>query len=184
MTMPLPVNLAPDAMVCADGVCSIPEYSLRSATITQKEETLMSISAVSPNERFEIIDLINRYATAIDIRDWDLFQTAFTDDAKIDYGFGKWDGAAAFTTFMRETHAPAGRTLHRMNNVVITDTDPFTVRTYGEAVILEEDNLKGTAANGWYDDVLARTERGLQISQRNFHMISMRNIGPNLAAEM
>jgi hypothetical protein len=139
---------------------------------------------LSADQRFEVIDLINRYATAIDTRDWDLFQTAFSDDAQVDYGFATWDSATAFRKFMEEVHTPAGRTLHRMSNTVITGADPLTARTYGDAVVLEGDHLKGTVANGWYDDDFVRTEHGLQIRRRFHHMISMRNIGPNIAADM
>lgn len=144
----------------------------------------MTTPLLPTDERFEILDLVHRYATGIDTRDWNLFRSAFTDDAHVDFGFAHWDGAAAFTTFMRETHDPAGRTLHRMTNTVVTGVDPLTARTYGDALVLQADNLTGTIANAWYDDELVRTEQGLQIRRRAVHMISMRAIGPNLAADM
>ena len=31
-------------------------------------------------DRMEIIDTINRYATSVDTRDWDLFLTCYTDE--------------------------------------------------------------------------------------------------------
>lgn len=71
-----------------------------------------------------------------------------------------------------------------MNNTVITGVEPLTARTYSEAVVLEGDDSKGTVANGWYDDSFVRTEHGLQISRRIHHMVSMRNIGPNLGADL
>ena len=182
MTTPLLTDLAPDAMMCVDGVCTIPNPT------TQKVKSHMSIavldSAITPAERFEILDLINRYSTGIDTRDWDLFQSTFADDAQVDFGFAQWSGAEAFTIFMRDTHNPAGRTLHRMTNTTITSVEPLTARTYGDAVVLQADNVTGTIANAWYDDVLTRTGHGLQIQRRTVRMISMRTIGPNLAAEM
>lgn len=178
MTTPPLVNLAPDATVCVDGVCAIP-----TPTFSQKETTPMP-TAVTPADRFEILDLINRYSTGIDTRDWNLFASTFADDAQVDFGFAQWSGAEAFTTFMRDTHDPAGRTLHRMTNTTITGTEPLTARTYGDAIVLQADNATGTIANAWYDDVLARTPHGLQIQSRTVHMISMRTIGPNLAVEM
>ena len=36
-------------------------------------------------DRLEIGDLITRYATAVDRRDWDLYRSVFTTDAEIDY---------------------------------------------------------------------------------------------------
>ena len=37
------------------------------------------------SDRIEIYDLLTRYATALDNRDWDLYSTCFTEDAYIDY---------------------------------------------------------------------------------------------------
>jgi 3-phenylpropionate/cinnamic acid dioxygenase small subunit len=37
------------------------------------------------SDRIEIDDLLTRYATAIDTKDWQLFETCFTADAFIDY---------------------------------------------------------------------------------------------------
>ena len=172
-------TLATDAMVCAGGVCTIPDPNT-----LQKDEPAMPIPALTADERFEILDLIHRYATAIDTRDWSLFRSAFTDDASVDFGFAQWDDSDSFTTFMRENHDPAGRTLHRMSNTVVTDVDPLTVRTYGDAIVLQPDNITGTIANAWYDDELTRTAEGLRIRRRAVHMVSMRAIGPNLAAEL
>src|SRR3982074_2688913 len=36
-------------------------------------------------ERLKLDGLLTRYATAVDTRDWDLYQTVFTPDAFIDY---------------------------------------------------------------------------------------------------
>ena len=183
MTTPLLIGITPDATMCADGVCTI-----HGTTTTQKVKSHMSTpvpdSAITPAERFEILDLINRYSTGIDTRDWGLFQSTFADDAQVDFGFAQWSGAEAFTLFMRDTHNPAGRTLHRMSNITITSVDPLAARTYGDAVVLQSDNVTGTIANAWYDDVLTRTVHGLQIQSRTVRMISMRSIGPNLAADM
>lgn len=104
-------------------------------------------TTISADLRFEVLDLVYRYATGIDTRDWDLFRTVFTDDAEVDFGFARWESGDAFAAFMQETHDPAGRTLHRMTNTVITGVAPLTARTYGDALVLEGDNLAGTIAN-------------------------------------
>ena len=36
-------------------------------------------------DRLEIDDLLTRYATAVDLRDWDLLDFVFTEDARLDY---------------------------------------------------------------------------------------------------
>ncbi|OII11495.1 hypothetical protein BIU97_06280 [Curtobacterium sp. MCBA15_009] len=133
-----------------------------------------------------MLDTIYRYATGIDVRDWKRFRTVFTDDAHVDFGFMQRETGDDFTDFMQEAHDPAGRTLHRMSNTTITrlGADELEARTYGDAVVLQADNTSGTIANAWYDDTLVRTRDGFQISRRVVHMISMRNVGPNLVAEM
>lgn len=143
-------------------------------------------SVVTAEERFAILDTIYRYATGIDARDWALFRSAFADDATVDFGFAQWSDGDSFTAFMKETHDPAGRTLHRMSNTVVTrtGTGELTARTYGDAVVLQADNVSGTIANAWYDDAFVGSENGFRIRSRTVHMISMRTIGPNLAAEM
>jgi 3-phenylpropionate/cinnamic acid dioxygenase small subunit len=182
-------------MVCTDGICTIPNPTASghhpqgvsmNSTTAPLTSTREPHSAVTAEKRFAILDTIYRYATGIDARDWVLFRAAFTDDATVDVGFAQWVDGDSFATFMRETHDPAGRTLHRMSNTVVTRTDDgtLTARTYGDAVVLQADNTTGTIANAWYDDTFAATEDGYRISSRTVHMISMRTIGPNLAAEI
>ena len=68
--------------------------------------------SLSADERFAITDLLTRYATALDRRDFDLFRDCFTTDCAIDYGvIGAWQGVDAFTTFMEEVHSRCGASL-------------------------------------------------------------------------
>ena len=69
----------------------------------------------------DIAEVLLRYATGIDRRDWPLFRTAFIDDCELDYGeIGTWNGVDAVTEFMEVSHAMAGHTMHRLTNQVIT----------------------------------------------------------------
>lgn len=184
-----PLIPATGGKLCVDGTCNIPTVTESGHQTTGERmtnDTTTATPAVTAEQRFAILDTIYRYATGIDIRDWDLFRSAFTDDAAVDFGFAQWSDGDSFTAFMRETHEPAGRTLHRMSNTVVTRsvTNELTARTYGDAVVLQADNTTGTIANAWYTDTLVALEGGYRISHREVHMISMRTIGPNLAAEM
>ena len=52
-------------------------------------------------DRQDISDLLVRYATGIDRRDWPLFRTVFAADCELDYGeIGAWNGVDAVTNFM------------------------------------------------------------------------------------
>ena len=60
-------------------------------------------------DRQDISDLLVRYATGIDRRDWPLFRTVFTPDCHCDYGeIGVWDGIDAVTdSWTSPTRRPA-----------------------------------------------------------------------------
>ena len=73
-------------------------------------------------DRQDIADVLLRYATGIDRRDWPLFRTAFTDDCRTRLRRDRqWRGVDAVTDFMETSHAMAGHTMHRLTNQVITD---------------------------------------------------------------
>lgn len=134
------------------------------------------------DDRQDISDLLVRYATGIDRRDWPLFRTVFTDDCELDYGeIGAWRGVDAVTEFMTQTHAPAGHTLHRLSNQVITvEGDTAVARTYVDALIMFGDNQSGGAgANGigFYDDEIVRTGAGWRIARRRFTAVRVSTVG-------
>jgi 3-phenylpropionate/cinnamic acid dioxygenase small subunit len=130
-------------------------------------------------DRQDISELLVRYATGIDRRDWPLFRTVFTDDCELDYGeIGTWQGVDAVTEFMDKTHAMAGHTLHRLTNQVIAvDDDNATARTYIDAVIMFGDNQAGVNAWGFYDDDVVRTADGWRIARRRFTQVRVATFG-------
>lgn len=129
-------------------------------------------------DRSDIIDVLVRYATGIDRRDWPLFRTVFTDDCVLDYGeIGTWNGVDAVTEFMDQSHAMAGHTMHRLSNHAITvDGDTATARTYIDGLIMAADNNSGVNAVGFYDDELVRTGRGWQIARRTFTAVRITSV--------
>jgi 3-phenylpropionate/cinnamic acid dioxygenase small subunit len=132
------------------------------------------------DDRQDISELLVRYATGIDRRDWPLFRTVFTDDCELDYGeIGAWQGVDAVTDFMDTTHAMAGHTLHRLTNQAITlDGDNASARTYIDAVIMFGDNQSGVNAWGFYDDKIVRTADGWRIARRRFTQVRITTFGP------
>jgi 3-phenylpropionate/cinnamic acid dioxygenase small subunit len=130
-------------------------------------------------DRQDIADVLVRYATGIDRRDWPLFRTVFTDDCQLDYGeVGSWRGVDAVTEFMQQAHALAGHTMHRLTNQVIAvDGDSAQARTYVDALIMLADNNSGVNAAGFYDDEFVRTEKGWQIARRRFVQVRVAAVG-------
>jgi uncharacterized protein (TIGR02246 family) len=131
------------------------------------------------DDRQDISDLLVRYATGIDRRDWPLFRTVFTDDCELDYGeIGSWTGVDAVTEFMQQAHAMAGYTMHRLTNQAITvDGDKAAARTYIDAVIMTGDNQAGVNAWGFYDDEIVRTGGEWRIARRRFTHVRVTAFG-------
>ncbi|WP_029113523.1 nuclear transport factor 2 family protein [Mycobacterium sp. URHB0044] len=130
-------------------------------------------------DRQDIADVLLRYATGIDRRDWTLFRTAFTDDCELDYGeIGTWSGVEAVAKFMDDAHAMAGHTMHRLTNQAITvDGDQAEARTYVDGLIMAPDNGSGVNAIGFYDDELVRTTDGWRITRRRFTAVRVSAVG-------
>ena len=131
------------------------------------------------DDRQDVSDVLLRYATGIDRRDWPLFRSAFTDDCDADYGeIGTWRGGDAITDFMERSHAMAGHTMHRLTNQVIAvDGDVATARTYVDGLIMFGDNGSGVNAIGFYDDELVRTDAGWRIARRTFTPVRLAPVG-------
>lgn len=130
-------------------------------------------------DRQDITEVLLRYATGIDRRDWALFRTVFTDDCELDYGeIGVWKGVDAVTEFMQQAHALAGHTMHRLTNQVITvDGDEAQARTYVDALIMVGDNKSGVNGIGYYDDDMVRTDDGWRIARRRFTAVRVAMVG-------
>ncbi|KWX67948.1 nuclear transport factor 2 family protein [Mycobacterium sp. NAZ190054] len=132
------------------------------------------------DDRHEIGDVLVRYATGIDSRDWPLFRTVFTEDCRLDYGeIGTFSGVDAVVEFMQAAHQMAGYTLHRITNQAIeVNGDTATARAYIDGLIMSQDNTSGVNAAGFYDDELVRTDTGWRIYRRRFTSVLIRTVTP------
>jgi 3-phenylpropionate/cinnamic acid dioxygenase small subunit len=137
-------------------------------------------------DRQDISDVLVRYATGIDRRDWTLFRTVFTGDCQLDYGeIGTFDGVDAVTDFMEKAHAMAGHTMHRLTNMVITvDGDRAAARTYIDGLIMMADNKSGVSAIGYYDDEIVRTGDGWRIARRQFTSVRVATVRDVAGSEL
>jgi 3-phenylpropionate/cinnamic acid dioxygenase small subunit len=130
-------------------------------------------------DRQDISDLLVRYATGIDRKDWPLFRTVFTGDCELDYGeIGTWSGVDAVAEFMEKAHAMAGHTMHRITNHAISiDGDNAVARSYIDGLIMAADNTSGVNAIGYYDDEIVRTNEGWRIARRRFTPVRVTTVG-------
>jgi 3-phenylpropionate/cinnamic acid dioxygenase small subunit len=134
------------------------------------------------SDRELITDVLVRYATGIDTKDWSLFRTCFTDDVQADYGegVGSWSSVDAITDYMTAMHADMVDTKHRLTNFVIeVDGDSATASTYVHAVlVVTNDPLTWYEPVGRYEDRLVRTSEGWRISHRVYHSTRMLSSHP------
>ena len=121
-------------------------------------------------DKEQIAEVLIRYATGIDSKDWPLLRSCWTDEIDVDYQqLGRFTSADALTDVMRQLHENMGPTYHRLSNFVIAvDGDRATVRSYVQAVLMlqPDDSTNWVDALGHYDDVFVRTPDGWRISER------------------
>jgi 3-phenylpropionate/cinnamic acid dioxygenase small subunit len=124
--------------------------------------------------RADVAEVLVRYATGIDRRDWKLFRSCFVEDCHADYGdTGVFEGVEALTEFMVRAHAAMGHILHRITNESVSRLadDRVAARSYVDAVLMLADGTRGVHAIGFYDDELVRTDDGWRIARRRFTMV-------------
>ena len=133
---------------------------------------------LSLEDRIDISDVLVRYATDIDRRDWKLFRTCFTADCLAEYGdIGTWHGVEELTAFMELAHSAAGHTQHSITNQTITATDTgAAARCYVDSIVMGGDGVHGVQAVGFYDDELRRADSGWRIARRQFTAVLMREV--------
>ena len=123
-------------------------------------------------DKEQIAEVLIRYATGIDSKDWPLLRSCWTDEIDVDYQqLGRFSNADALTDVMRQLHETMGPTYHRMSNFVIAVDeagDRANVRSYVHAVLMlqPDDSTNWVDALGHYDDVFVRTPDGWRISER------------------
>ena len=124
-------------------------------------------------DRTAISDVVYRYATAMDSRDWPLFQSCFADEVEID--FSSWHPDVQFTVtasdwVQRVKIGLSGfdTTQHYSSNHVHTlDGDRATCVSYmrAEHFLTTENGLEECTLGGYYTNTLIRTGDGWKIKR-------------------
>jgi len=131
-----------------------------------------SMSLQEMGDRLEIDDLLTRYATAVDTKDWGLYASCFTPDASLDYtAAGGIKGtfpevkdwlAQVMPSFPMTQHLVA-------NRVIQIRGDTATARSCFYNPMGMSDGKGGMVLffdGGYYNDTLVRTKDGWRISER------------------
>jgi len=126
------------------------------------------MSTADIGDRLAISDVLIRYATALDGRDWELLASCFTDDATLDYDTSGTYGRDAFVEHCRAGLARMKATQHCVtNHVISTDGDRAHSTSYVIAQHVRENDVTFTLG-GTYSDDLVRAGTGWRIASRRF----------------
>jgi hypothetical protein len=130
---------------------------------------VLDLQAIS--DRLEITDVLIRYGTALDTRDWELVATCFTVDAILDYdAFGRVT-VGQFTDQAKGGLGLMPASQHTVTNIAIeVDGDRATCRSYASAMHVRPpaEGNKTYLLGGVYTDILERTPEGWKIANRTF----------------
>ena len=116
------------------------------------------------DDHLAITALLNRYARAVDTKDWELYRSVFTDDALIDYSSA---GAVVGTRdevvdWFAANFGAIPWTMHYITNVEILDSsgDAATVRAMFYNPMLLPGMTEMSACGGYYHHEVVRTGDG------------------------
>jgi 3-phenylpropionate/cinnamic acid dioxygenase small subunit len=125
---------------------------------------------VTQENWWEITALVNRYAQAVDGKDWALYESCFTTDAEIDYSSagGARGGVTESTAWLATMLAPLSVSQHFITNQVIdVKGEEATCRAYFFGVVGNQSEKESSLiwVGGIYEDKLRRTDDGWRIAE-------------------
>ncbi len=117
-------------------------------------------------DRLAIDDLVTRYASAVDERDWGMYRSCFTADALIDYSSagGPKGGLDEITLWLEQALSGFGTTFHYVTNRSVTlsgDTARGRHAFYNPMQLGEG----FMTAAGYYNHQYVRTASGWRIAE-------------------
>lgn len=132
-------------------------------------------------DRTAIVELLNRYATCLDERDWSGLEDVLHPDARGHYG-SPIQGRSAIIASIRSFLGGCGPSQHLLGNYNIhIDADHATSSTQARVIHLgsgDRAQLTPYEAIGTYRDEHVRTAGGWRIIKRHFDVrISIGDIG-------
>lgn len=123
-------------------------------------------------DRQEIIDLLVRYTTAVDTKNWALLAQCLTPDAVADYGedFGCYEGYPAIETVLKSFHA-LDVSQHMLSNFVV-EIDGDSAKTicyvHAQHYMAGAEGGEFFTVGGTCEDEVIRTDNGWRIKKRTF----------------
>ena len=128
----------------------------------------MDLSAAQLADRQRIVEVIDRYASALDAKDYARFRTCFSADAAVHYGETVLRGPDAVAEYCAASLARWGATQHLLGNYEIAlDGDRASARTAMHASHVSPDGGEIWVVGGAYVDRLERRDGDWMIVERS-----------------
>lgn len=129
------------------------------------------MSAGDAADVLAVMAVLNRYAWALDTRDWEGLREVFAEDLRADYGAFQVAGVAEMVRVMERSHAHVDATQHLIGgHDVRVDGDTARTRCQVIATLRRSGRPPLVYRTGaWYADELARTPAGWRITGRVAH---------------
>jgi len=131
----------------------------------------MTLSLQEISDRLELQDLVVRYSTSVDRKDWALYESLFTPDAVIDYTAvgGVRGGPKEVAQWLAETMPMFPAYQHLVSNVELSiDGDAATGRAmlFNPMGCRTADGVQMALIGLWYNDKFRRTPDGWRFTER------------------
>ena len=129
----------------------------------------------SAEAHHQVMSVMTRYATSVDVKDLDRYATCFAEDLKV-YGYGSETivGRDRYLDYVREALTNYSRTQHLLGNFEIdVNGDEASMRSYVQAMHVPlADPEKVFVLWAIYDDRLIRTPDGWRITEHRLEPIA------------
>lgn len=131
------------------------------------EHTTAVVTALDPDTRWQISEVLSRYGHIVDNQEWSRLPLVFTPDASLDAQYTTAHGRPEIQQHL-ESFGP-WRSHHTVNTTIKLSGDQQEIIAWSRFLIVE---AAGTSISGDYLDVLTRTADGWRIRSRR---TSLRN---------
>ena len=137
---------------------------------------------LSTFDRLNIIDIINKYAHAVDEKDYDLFKTLFIEDVETKFVFDPTffggetiiiKGIDDYMEYIKESGSLFRSSQHLIGNILITATDSSVKvkSNLNSRGYYKDDINRSVSLWGYYETYLKKIDGNWKITRHDFYSL-------------
>lgn len=139
-------------------------------------------NSLSTFDRLNIIDIINKYAHAVDEKDYDLFKTLFIEDVETKFVFDPTffggetiiiKGIDDYMEYIKESGSLFRSSQHLIGNLLITATDSSVKvkSNLNSRGYYKDDINRSVSLWGYYETYLKKIDGNWKITRHDFYSL-------------